>query len=507
MGSGIFSMLVRNLRRGIVVACHLLLVPSNVIANPAPGAWALEETFDGDPESPSQALLPPDFDFVVTHRTHPQEQFTKAYAPFPADHDLTCRGPNPAFDPLPRHDVFTSQTSDGENPDESFFVCRNHMMSSMGEVGAYSNSVFWPMQEFDFAGGGTLEFDVNINEGFSQRHWWEVLIAPREQLRFSPAPVGSAVDETYPADRIVFDFRENVRQIRVGEGAIAPDGWAVEERQFAAYDFAYWRVLHPNDPALDDRRIRRTMRIRIEPDRISWGIETENGGFDTFEVEVPGGLPFSRGLVQFKTHSYTPSKQDNFDTFTYHWDDIRFDGPVVGTYEAHRADDVVYLQANGHRPIGDTQSVTLSIPEVGPEPILLGQLNGALKDQATLRINGGPDLVVNLDAYPIADCVSGQWQDWGSFRLPLDPAWLEPGDNTFTWTVGPRPACAVPHPEWWDGYSVKSLQVQLPTPLPEPQGAPPLVAALAALWGLAGKRRCRRAPRPLDAGPRRSDKT
>ncbi|MEM9057987.1 MAG: hypothetical protein AAGD86_10945 [Pseudomonadota bacterium] len=432
---------------------------------PLPGptytdVWAYEQTFDGDPAAPSQALLPADMEFVATHRTHPQEQFTKAYAPYLADHGDNCAGPNPDVVPLPQHFVYTRQDSHGKAPDESFFVCKNHMMTALGEVDPYSNSAFWPKQEFDFSDGGTLMFDVNINLGFGQRVWWEVMITPRDQLKASAAPLQSAVDETYPLDRIVLQFREGVRAIRVGKDALAPHGWLVDERQFFQYDFAYWRDLHPFDPALDDRRIRRTMRVRLEPNRVIWGIETEEGTFDEYTVDVPEGLPFDRGLVVFKTHAYTPVFHNNFDNYTFHWDNIRFDGPVVGRYESYPASDVVYLQRNGDRPLDDTQTVTIDLPRTGRTPVLFGQVNAMLPGQALVSINGGPELAIEPYQFADGQCASGEWRDWTSFRMELDPAWLRPGVNTLRWRVGPRPACAE-GTGWWNGYSVKFLQVQL----------------------------------------------
>lgn len=422
--------------------------------------WAFEETFDGDPGAPSQELLPRAFEYVATHRSHPKEQFTKSYAAYPADHANSCAGPDPSVSPLPQHEVFTTQTSNSVNPDSSFYICKNHMMSSMGQVEAYSNTLFWPRQEFDFSEGATLEFDVNINEGHTIRSWWEIVIAPRDQMRFAPAPLQSAVDETYPRDRIVLDFRGDVRQIRVGKDAIAPDGWSVEDRHFGDYDYLDWRDLYPDDPALEDRRIRRKMRVRLENGRITWGIETPDGDFDEFAVDIPGGLPFSRGVVQFKTHAYTPFKLANQSYYTFHWDNIRFSGPSLEPYEAFHADDVVYLQRDGHRPIGDEVTVNVNLPdELGANPVLTGQINASLNGQPLLSINGGPDIAIGLDDYPVENCASGQWRDWGSFRLPLESAVLRPGDNSFRWKVGPRPACALNH-DWWDGYSVKFLHVQ-----------------------------------------------
>ena len=44
------------------------------------------------------------------------------------------------------------------NPGTSFFICKQHMMSSLGDISPYSVSAFWPRQEFNFADGGVLEF-------------------------------------------------------------------------------------------------------------------------------------------------------------------------------------------------------------------------------------------------------------------------------------------------------------------------------------------------------------
>lgn len=419
--------------------------------------WAFFERFNANPSSPSQDLLPDSMDYVVTHRTHPQEHFTKNFQPYPADHADNCAGPDPASGAIPQHDVYTTQADNGGDPDDSFFICKKHMMTSMGDVSPYSITAFWPKQEFNFSDGGTLVFDVNVNEGHRQRHWWEIMIVPKDQLKVAAGPEWAAIDENYPEDRIVLQFRELIRQIRVGTGATAPEGWIAEERQFATWDWAYWGALHPDDPALSDRRIRRTMVVRLRENRISWGIRTEEGSYDWFHVPVPGGLPFDQGLVVFKTHAYTPNKDGNFDAFTFHWDNIRFDGPVVGEYESYPASDVVYLQRNGDRPIGDSQTVTVDLPSIGDDPVLFGQLHNPKRGQVLLSINGGPNIEVHPYEYDRDDCYSG---DWKSFRLPLNGADLLPGQNTLTWTIGPRPNCNFGAIDW-DGFSVKFLNVQM----------------------------------------------
>lgn len=418
---------------------------------PAPntGGWAFVETFDGDPTSPSQARLPRSFDYVVTHRTHPADHL-REFSPYLADHDDTCAGPNPNVSPLPQHLVVTDHRTNGDNPDKSFFVCKNHMMSSMGNVEGYSVTAFWPKQAFDFANGGTLEFDVNLNDNHP-RSWWEVLIVPRNQLRVGAAQEWLPIDETYPNDHFLFNFSDNIRNIQVGTSGIEAASVVVAES-----DWTDWAGHHPTDPANADRRIRRTMQIRFDENQITWSIEMENGDFDTFTVAVPNGLPFTRGLVLFKTHAYTPSKEENLNSYTFHWDNIRFSGPVVGRYEDYEASDIVYMQANGSRSIGETATVTIDLPKLESNPVLFGQVHNAMRGQVLLRINNGDPLVVHPSEYTTNNCSSSGWK---SFYLPLDPTWLQIGENVLTWEIGPRPACA---DDWlWDGFSIKNLEIQL----------------------------------------------
>ncbi len=422
-----------------------------LIMNPltvANATWAFEEMFDGDPTAPSQALLPQNFGYAVTHRTHPSVHIDP-FKTYPADHGHDCMGPDPAISPLPQHDVSTSHLSNSTFPDESFFICKDHMMSSMGDVEGYSVTAFWPRQEFEFSYGGVLEFDVNINDNHP-RSWFEVMIVPRAELKTGAAPWFLPIDENYPKDRLVFKFDFTMkRYIQVGTGALDPEGITAE-----GSDWQAWRSAYPNDPANDDRRIRRTMRVFIEGHQITWSIEKADGTFDDLVVPLPDGLPFTQGLVVFKTHAYTPEKEGNFSTYTFHWDNIRFSGPVVGRYEAFDASDVVYLQANGDRAIGESETVTIDLPHISAEPVLFGQVHSPKQGQVLLSINGGPQIVVNPYDYNPGTCSSTGWK---SFQLPLDEGWLVPGTNTFTWTIGPRPSCAE---DWlWDGFSIKGLEL------------------------------------------------
>lgn len=437
--------------------CETISPPGDGIDDPQPpelpgdgtgGPWAFEATFEGDPAGPSQQAIPEIFDFSVTHRTHPRDH-APSFEPFPADHDMQCAGPNPSLDPLPQHAVVTSHLSSGRRPDASFFICRDHLMSSMGDVEGYSVSAFWPRQEFDFSAGGVLEFDVNLTS--AARSWWEVVIVPREQLRVGAARVWLPIDETYPSERILLDFSGGKRRLEVGTGGIDPEGWIG-----SASDWASWADLHPNDPGVSDRRVRRRMRLEISDQYLVWSIAQADGTLDSLTLDLPSGLPFDRGLVVFKTHAYTPRKDGNLDSYTFHWDNIRFSGPVVGRYESFETEELIYLQANGSRAIGDRREARIDLPRVGSSPVLFGQVHSPMDGQVRLRVNGGPVRTIDALAGTGNPCHASGWT---SFRVPLEPADLVVGENTFEWIIGPRSPCV---PDWvWDGFSIKGLEVQL----------------------------------------------
>lgn len=441
-----------------------LLMSTSVTAQ---SPWALEHQFDGDPSAPSQSLLPGDFDFTVTHRIHSatQLEYVDQTHQFTADHGLDCSGPTPIApgsqdtDPLHRHTVSASHNGNSSAPSQNFYICKNHMMSAMGDISAYSVAAFWPRQSFYFGGGGgVLEFDVNIN-GDHPRNWFEIMITPREQLKVGAAMDYFPISETYPEDRIVLLFGEGhgdaQRKVAVGSGALAPGGWSVYET-----DWRRWHETYPQDPANTDRRIRRKHRVWLTPTVINWQIEKEDGSFDDYYVPLPAGLPFTEGLVVFKTHAYTPEKESNFQRYTFHWDNIRFSGPVVGKYNVFESSELIHLEANGDRTVGESQSTQISLPYVGDSPVLFGQVHSPVRGEVLLRVNGGDPITVNPAHYSNDDCSS---EHYSSFRVPLAPSELQEGANSFEWIIGER-SCGGSYP--WVGFSVKGLEVQMEPPPP-----------------------------------------
>jgi hypothetical protein len=279
-----------------------------------------------------------------------------------------------------------------------------------------------------------------------------VMIVPRAQLQLMAAKDWLPISETYPSDRIVFDLNDpTIRGMHIGSRLPPPHGVVASGGDTPN---SHWAVRNPQDPALSDRRIRRTHRVTINENRISWGIQRQNGTFDTVSMDVPSGLPFHRGLVVFKTHVLGPAVH-----YTVHWDNMRFSGPKLAPYENFESSTVINLEQGGHTPVGSTASQTIAVPHVGPNPVILGQTHSGMPGQVLLSINGEPNLAISPHSSKPGDdpCYFG---DWRTFRVPLDPAVLRVGENTFQWTVGGgEPACKAN--QWWhDGFAVKGLEVQ-----------------------------------------------
>jgi len=430
---------------------------------------AFEETFDYEiPTSPSQSLLPKTFDYVVTHRGlgSGQEADNNAKAlHFPSDHGDDCKaamdpGPISAQNPILQHTTTTNHMGNATNPDNSFFICNNHMMSGMGDVDGYSVSTFWPKQEFDFfTGTGVVEWEVSLNTG--ARSWWEILITPRETMQLAAAKEWFPISETYPKNSIVLTWMDETRTINVYKDQPSPNGQIVAES-----DWRKWaEQIVKDDPAIADRRIRRKMTVSLQAlvpgtshGKITWSVAKPDGKMDSFSTDVPGGIPFTKGIVMFKTHAYTPEKDSNTHEYTYHWDSIRFTGPKLAPYENFEIPGVMQLSNNGSVPIGSTKTVMLHLPKVGHNPIFMGQTLAGQPGQILLSINGNPQIAIHPHTTAAKDTPC-YFDGWRTFRISIDPSQLKVGENTFTWTVGPRPACGK-NQWWWDGFSVKSAEIQ-----------------------------------------------
>jgi len=258
------------------------------------------ETFDGEPASPT----PFKSNERMTVSTNSRVGSTRNnLASMAADHGTDCAGP-PA-----KHTV--TEYKDAQ------FRCRNHMMTAVSAgpdpLDNYAVSMFSPNAILDFsAGEAVIQFDVSTLRR-SKRDWFEIWITPYSDLQRipvqdhpsmqGPPKNGVVVALKSFTDTGSFDVEvhRNFNEIQID----GPVEW-----------IGYEDFLTPS------ATVRSTFEIRITHDHIVVGMPNEP--FYWISEDIPGGLPFAKGVVQFGHNSY-----DVFDCEgcsvgpnTWHWDNI-----------------------------------------------------------------------------------------------------------------------------------------------------------------------------------------
>lgn len=211
------------------------------------------------------------------------------------DHDQSCGAPT------------TSRTIRRDDPDASFYVCRDHLMTAVGDTAGYSTAFFTPTKSF--ADISSVSWSVNVTD-LGGRQWWEVAVLAADDPDLvaidwlSPDPSGLP---SYPADAVVMGngpFGGDLRLTAGGE-TINPTGF----RSMCGSS-----GLDPEGCA--SKMVRRPFTL------------TDNGN-GTVSLEmfgetytVAGSFPDGDLKVVFKDHNYTPDKDGVPIGHTWHWDDI-----------------------------------------------------------------------------------------------------------------------------------------------------------------------------------------
>jgi hypothetical protein len=231
------------------------------------------------------------FDTGVYHR----DDIMVATRSWTGDHDAACGDPS------------TQRPIQRSAPAQSFYMCRDHLMTSVGDTSGYSIAWFAPKQVFQRGVHTKVSFDVNVTD-LGARQWWEVsLVAPTTPFLATSDFVSTAAQiPTYDAQAIV-----------VGKGPYGNDGNIVT--QGVSRDplgFAHVCGSGAADPeGCASKAIRRTFTI------------TDNrNGTITFDFlgrryTYPGEFP-AQFEVYFKDHNYTPDKDGVPVGHTWHWDNV-----------------------------------------------------------------------------------------------------------------------------------------------------------------------------------------
>lgn len=240
------------------------------------------------------------FDFGVYHR----DDSMVAQTSWPGDHDLECGDP-----------TTTSRTIRRSHPAESFYVCRDHLMTSVGDTAGYSIAWFEPNRTFDAADVSSVSWDVNVTD-LGGRQWWEVSILPAGwSSGVAECPHCSGVEWLSPDPAGVPEYPPGA--IVVGSGPSGNDGH-VHVDGLDTNPLGWQRVCGPfavDAAGCASKALRRTFTVTDNRD-----------GTITVEflgriVSYPGAFP-SEFRVVFKDHSYTPTKDDIPAGYTWHWDAI-----------------------------------------------------------------------------------------------------------------------------------------------------------------------------------------
>jgi len=223
----------------------------------------------------------------VYHRDQPNRSKT-----WPGDHDPNCGPPT------------SSRTLTAADPADSFYLCRDHMMTSVGHVSAYS--IAWLSPKQTFTDETRVSWDVNVTD-LGGRQWWEVMLIPvdgPELTCISWLPCGSEV-RGYPTDAVIVSngpFGSGKPNLTVGGDTNA---------------LTFKKICDDLDPeGCASKATRRTWSLTDNSD----GTLTVTFGEHTWTA--PGAFPDGEWKVVLKDHSYTPDKDGIPSGYTWHWDNI-----------------------------------------------------------------------------------------------------------------------------------------------------------------------------------------
>lgn len=254
--------------------------------------------FDGRSSAPLD-YCSTDFDVQV----HSRERSAWFSLPsIDAQHGSDCAGP-PASHPNTSYEG-------------SVYNCRDHVMTAINGDGGYAAIYLTPNQIFDFAGGGSITFDIST-ERMSQRDWWDILITPYEDNLAVPllsnlsqgtdlqgAPLNTihiGTDNT-EGTAVLTVVRDGVEQgYRTGWEPPVNTGIAGTVNQAAT---------------------RQTFKFTVANGRMKFErLASATAPAETF-FDWAATVPFTSGVVQFGHHSYSPYKCDGCVPGTWHWDNI-----------------------------------------------------------------------------------------------------------------------------------------------------------------------------------------
>lgn len=212
---------------------------------------------------------------------------------WPGDHDMACNGPT------------TSRTLHADHPEESFYLCKDHLMTSMGDVDGYSIVAFSPATAFTDL--NEVCWDVNLTD-LGARKWWQMVVVPEAVFQANGQKLAYINPNFESVDGTASTYSSGVVGVVFQQKLVVFDG-----REMVLDD--WWNPFSTDDKA---RRYRHC--VTDNGDGTLTIAQERDGGLYT-EV-VDGRLPDGAARVLFVDDTYTPTKDGPVPGFTWHWDNV-----------------------------------------------------------------------------------------------------------------------------------------------------------------------------------------
>lgn len=260
--------------------------------DPAPSESEFVETFDDN-------LGLDRFDYGIYHR----DSVLVAQTVWSGDHDMNCGSPD------------TQRTIQRDVMAESFYLCRDHLMTSIGDTAGYSTGWFSPKQTF--IGATEVAWDVNVTD-LGARQWWEVSVVPSSfDSDVDECPECSVVDWLSPDPSGLPAYPAG--SVTVGSGPFGGE-FSVHSNG-ETFNPSEWKRVCGDEWALGGAACSSKMdRLPFSLRDNSDGTLTLSAFGDTYTFE--GSFPEDGFDVVFKDHNYTPDKDGEPVGHTWHWDNI-----------------------------------------------------------------------------------------------------------------------------------------------------------------------------------------
>jgi len=290
----------------LTISVGMALFGAAIVANATFSGTPPTETFDGNPVAPAP-FSDSEWDIQV-HSRDPGTWY--ALEGIDAQHGADCSAP-----PATHHNT---------SYEGAVFQCRDHVMTAIN-AGGYGAIYLTPNRLVDFSNGATIQFDLSTLR-MSLRDWVDIWITPYDDNLALPFDNGDVDLQGMPRKGLhitmsAFNGETTFRCYRI-------DNFVQEELNGSHWWLSVDSLLAGlgRQPSAT---VRDTFRLDLSPGSLKFSLPVASDGNwggefcnTTGEGGIGGSLGFTKGVVQFGHHSYTPSKDGAGVPATWHWDNV-----------------------------------------------------------------------------------------------------------------------------------------------------------------------------------------